>query len=675
MKKSPACSNLVVDDFRKALCDTARTGLVRLYSNDTLPYTVRDKGNREYTLEGFSVRYAAISQIGIMRWLRYHPNEKPYLPDLWPRILAQVNDVNHVGDFALLLWAAAESGRDDCDKFAKMVVQRWPDSHQMCNAVELGWIVQSLVRLSEIVDLGADARAVLNAAHDKMLSLFNPISRLFARHDRTGLTEMLSRRVACFADQVYPMLALANYGRCFNDSRSTDIAVAAADTISRLQGPEGQWWWHYDVKAGKVAEEYPVFSVHQHGMAPMALLAVDEAAGTDHTKYIEAGLIWLTGRNELDLTMIQQEQGVVWRDIHRREVGKIFRFVRGGLSLAGWDWLNRRLGRRWFGYIINRECRPYELGWLLYAWAAQPLGPASRFTPATNLNDTIVTSQQSTMKAAEGLVSEKRTGRVCILGVSINKMTMTEVLSAADEHITSRQRLLLGVVNVAKLVKSRKDSRLRQSIEQADLVLADGAPIVWLSRALGMALPERVAGIDIMVELLKAADKKHWRVYFLGARPEVLSLLVENVKKDFPGVQIAGYRDGYFTEAQEEDVATTIKSSNADILFVGISPPKKEIFLGRWSQYTNVPVCHGVGGSFDVLAGVIKRAPLWMQKRGLEWFYRVVQEPRRMWKRYLTTNIVFVGLSLKAIIKIRVGRLISGSASTSASDSMNRDKQ
>jgi N-acetylglucosaminyldiphosphoundecaprenol N-acetyl-beta-D-mannosaminyltransferase len=190
-----------------------------------------------------------------------------------------------------------------------------------------------------------------------------------------------------------------------------------------------------------------------------------------------------------------------------------------------------------------------------------------------------------------------------------------------------------------------------------------------------MALPERVAGIDIMVELLKAADKKHWRVYFLGARPEVLSRLVENVKKDFPGVQIAGYRDGYFTEAQEEDVATTIMNSNADILFVGISPPKKEIVLGRWSQYTNVPVCHGVGGSFDVLAGVTKRAPLWMQKCGLEWFYRVVQEPGRMWKRYLTTNVVFVGLSLKAIIKIRVGRLISGSVSTSASNSMNRDKQ
>ena len=334
-----------IDRLIKSICTIAKDGLWKCYPKDgnPMPYTLVKDGNGDVQPAGSSIRYALISQIGIMRWLHHCPEDKPHLPNLWPRILAQVNDVNHVGDFALLLWAAAESGRDDCDKFAKMVVQRWPDSHQMCNAVELGWIVQSLVRLSEIVDLGADARAVLTVARDKLLELFNPVSRLFARHDRTGLTEMLSRRVACFADQVYPMLALANYGRCFNDSRSTDIAVAAADTICRLQGPEGQWWWHYDVKAGKAAEEYPVFSVHQHGMAPMALLAVDEAAGTDHTKYIEAGLIWLTGRNELNLTMIQQEQGVVWRDIHRREVGKIFRFVRGGLSLAGWDWLNRRL--------------------------------------------------------------------------------------------------------------------------------------------------------------------------------------------------------------------------------------------------------------------------------------------------------------------------------------------
>jgi N-acetylglucosaminyldiphosphoundecaprenol N-acetyl-beta-D-mannosaminyltransferase len=220
----------------------------------------------------------------------------------------------------------------------------------------------------------------------------------------------------------------------------------------------------------------------------------------------------------------------------------------------------------------------------------------------------------------------------------------------------------------------RNNSILRQSIEQADIVLADGLPIVWLSRALGKSLPCRVAGIDIMVELLKVADKKHWRVYFLGAKPEALSRLIEVIKKDFPGVQIAGYRDGYFTETQEEAVAKSIKDSNADILFVGISPPKKEIFLGKWHRYLNVPVCHGVGGSFDVLAGVTKRAPLWMQKSGLEWFYRVLQEPRRMWKRYLTTNMVFIWLSCGEILKTWAGWLVKGSANV-PSDTANKDIQ
>lgn len=378
MQESLTRSSLVVDDIMEALCSTARTGLARLYNYDTLPFTVRDEGNRKFAPEGYSIRYAAISQIGIMRWLRYHPNDKPFLPDLWPRILARIDSINHIGDFALLLWAAAESGRDDCDRFVKMLVQRWPEGQRISNAVELGWVVQSLVCLSELADLDADTKKVLKAAYDKLLKLYNPDSRLFARHDRAGLKEMLSRRVACFADQVYPILALANYGRHFHDLRSSDVAVAVADTICRLQGPQGQWWWHYDVQTGKVAEEYPVFSVHQHGMAPMALFAVDAVVGTDHRPYIEKGLVWLDGQNELNEQMIESDKGIIWRDIHRREIGKMFRLIRGLLVTTGLTGTHRLAGKNLFGYVINRECRPYELGWLLYAWAEESARTADK---------------------------------------------------------------------------------------------------------------------------------------------------------------------------------------------------------------------------------------------------------------------------------------------------------
>ncbi|MHC4423500.1 MAG: WecB/TagA/CpsF family glycosyltransferase [Planctomycetota bacterium] len=251
---------------------------------------------------------------------------------------------------------------------------------------------------------------------------------------------------------------------------------------------------------------------------------------------------------------------------------------------------------------------------------------------------------------------------------------METVLDIAREHIANRRRLLVGVVNVAKIVNMRRDLVLRSGLEEADLVLADGAPIVWLSRMLGKPLPERVAGIDIMHRLLQEANDKRYRVYFLGAKPNVLQKVIWHVMKEYPELCVAGYRDGYFSEAEEKDVAGDVRNSRADILFVGISSPKKENFLRRWHGQMSVPVCHGVGGSFDILAGVTKRAPIWMRRCGLEWLYRVIQEPRRMWKRYLTTNTIFLKVSLQAIIQDRFSKLSRRFSLNSVPSAKNRDK-
>lgn len=242
---------------------------------------------------------------------------------------------------------------------------------------------------------------------------------------------------------------------------------------------------------------------------------------------------------------------------------------------------------------------------------------------------------------------------VNLLGLKVNRLVMDQVLEAAEHHIKTKQQLLLGVVNVAKLVRARKDAQLRKSLQKADLVLADGLPIVWLSRLTGKPLPERVAGIDIMNRLLEKACEKNYSVYLLGAKPEVLQVAVRLARQKYAGLHIAGFKDGYFNEDQERQVAEDIRNIAPDILFVAISSPKKENFLRKWHRFMNVPVCHGVGGGFDVLAGFKKRAPVWMQKHGLEWFYRLVQEPRRMWKRYLVTNSVFILLSLIAIARGR----------------------
>ncbi len=245
-----------------------------------------------------------------------------------------------------------------------------------------------------------------------------------------------------------------------------------------------------------------------------------------------------------------------------------------------------------------------------------------------------------------------------LIGIGINKIRMNELLDCCEEAILKRTTLVLGMVNVAKLVNCRKNSELRKSLMESDMTAADGQGVVWLSRLAGCPLPERVAGIDVMYGLMQRAAKKRYRIFFLGAKPAVLDTVVQKAQQDYPGLQIAGCHDGYFDlETDGQWVADQIRDSNADILFVAITPPKKEMFMDRFKNVFNVPVCHGVGGSFDVFAGVTKRAPLWMQKAGLEWLYRVIQEPSRMWKRYFVTNSIFLALSVPEILRHRLGRV------------------
>ncbi len=231
--------------------------------------------------------------------------------------------------------------------------------------------------------------------------------------------------------------------------------------------------------------------------------------------------------------------------------------------------------------------------------------------------------------------------RESLFGVRIHAMRMGDVLSVVDDTIAQRGRLLIGVVNAAKLVNMRRSTLLRDSVLSSDLVLADGMAVVWAMRLLGRRLPERVAGIDLMLGMLALGRDRGYRVYCLGATDDVSRATVDRIERDYPGVVVVGRRDGYFDPEQEADIVRGIKESNADILLVAMSPPKKEQFLARWFDELGVPVCHGVGGAFDVMAGKTKRAPVLWQRMGMEWLYRIVQEPRRMWRRYLVTNTMF----------------------------------
>lgn len=239
------------------------------------------------------------------------------------------------------------------------------------------------------------------------------------------------------------------------------------------------------------------------------------------------------------------------------------------------------------------------------------------------------------------------TNRIEMMGCQVDNLSMEETLQTIEGFIKSGLPHQHVVVNVDKLVKASRDPELRRIINECALINVDGMPVVWASRLLGKGLKERVAGVDLFESLMHRSSEKGWRVFLLGAKEEVVSGVKTLYEKKYPGLVVAGYRNGYWKADEEAGVVEQIKAAKADLLFVAISSPKKEQFLGRYQAEMKIPFAMGVGGTFDVAVGKVKRAPLWMQQAGLEWFYRFLQEPRRMFKRYFVDDMAFFWLLLK----------------------------
>jgi len=246
------------------------------------------------------------------------------------------------------------------------------------------------------------------------------------------------------------------------------------------------------------------------------------------------------------------------------------------------------------------------------------------------------------------------TPAITMMGCRTDNLSMEETLGRIEEFIRSGRPHQHVVVNVDKLAKASRDARLRAIINACALVNVDGMPVVWAARLLGKPLKERVAGGDLFEALMRRAHERGWRVFLLGARAEVVAGVAEMYRRRYPALVIAGWRDGYWQgEAEEAAVAEQVRASGADLLFVALGSPKKEEFLGRWQATMRIPFAMGVGGSFDVAIGRVKRAPRWMQRAGLEWFYRFLQEPRRMFRRYFIDDMAFIWLLLKEAARMR----------------------
>ncbi|MEP4078156.1 WecB/TagA/CpsF family glycosyltransferase [Haloferula sp.] len=233
---------------------------------------------------------------------------------------------------------------------------------------------------------------------------------------------------------------------------------------------------------------------------------------------------------------------------------------------------------------------------------------------------------------------ENESRRVDFLGCPMDLLTSETFLDEAKSAIENKsESRVVQFVNANKVAKISEDKEFGDLMWRADYVLTDGLPMMPLARMLHIDVPERIDGIGLMGKLLQLANENSFSVYLLGAKQEVLEACVEKIGKDFPGVKIVGYRNGYFKREEAASIAADIAELRPDMLFLGMGSPTKEELADEFKDSCGATIIQGVGGSFDVMAGLVKRAPNWVQQIGFEWFYRVMQEPRRMFWRYATT--------------------------------------
>ena len=223
-----------------------------------------------------------------------------------------------------------------------------------------------------------------------------------------------------------------------------------------------------------------------------------------------------------------------------------------------------------------------------------------------------------------------KTEKTTILGVNIDTVTMKDAVEHIEQSIENGAPTLVATANAEMIMRATYDEELLRILNNADLVVPDGAGTVWAAHHLGHNMPERVAGYDLAQELMKIAAAKGQRIFFFGSAPGVAEKAKAKAETLYPGINIVGTRDGYFSAADEQTIITAIKTAKPHILLAALGVPKQEKWLAAHLAELGVPVSMGVGGTLDVMAGVMKRAPLWMQKAKLEWLFRGLMQPKRI---------------------------------------------
>lgn len=238
-----------------------------------------------------------------------------------------------------------------------------------------------------------------------------------------------------------------------------------------------------------------------------------------------------------------------------------------------------------------------------------------------------------------------------LFGIKIHPLSKKEFLSLIESNLENGGQIVQNGVNAASIIELVNNDILRKAINNSNLVNIDGISVLLALRFLGYQVPERVACPDLAEDILVLAEKRNYSVFLFGAHETSLQLSRKSLQERFPDLIIAGYRNGYFKAEEELAIVDIINKANSDILFLAMSSPNKELFVEKYREILTVKYFLGVGGFFDILSGLKRRAPMWMQKIGMEWFYRFTQEPKRMWHRYFIGNSKFIWLVIKEKFK------------------------
>ncbi len=333
-------------------------------------FRLRRNGQGE-VLEGVSRRYTATALIGLAgedqhiaaEVLGNHSRE-----GVCGRLIANFGKSQELGEVALTTWAARMLQHPHVHK-AVDTLKRMDPARGAYPTVELSWALTALViGGSEATDM-----ALAEKIADALMGSFKWESSLFPHAPAKKGLSALRAHVSCFADFVYPIQALSYYHQATGDARAAEVVSSCAERMCQLQGPEGQWWWHFDIRTGRVVERYPVYSVHQDSMAPMALFALAEACGRDYSESIENGLRWLSNPAEITGSLVDTKRNVIWRKVARREPGRLVRGLQATVSRLHPAIRLPAVDAVFPPNSIDYESRPYHMGWILYAWGGTEL--------------------------------------------------------------------------------------------------------------------------------------------------------------------------------------------------------------------------------------------------------------------------------------------------------------